>query len=260
MSVIAFISEAFTTIKIIFLYGWPFILLAWIFILKNKWKNWPVEAIIIEKRGDNLIKTSDRAGKYIDPYTKMTGYRLQKSKDSIPVVNYDWVLHHVPVATTFFERIVNLIRPNIGTLFFFRYGSKQYKPIKIREEKNVKITYQEFKDKDGNPIYNQIYQQFDPRDKLGALDFEVVDWDNMNFMVQEQRASMERRQKKGEFLKQILIPLGLMLVAALVCIIMIKFSYDYALEFKNSNPSSYSTPSPAEVPNIPIINDLVPGT
>jgi len=254
--------ETFDIVKTIFLYGWPFFILIWLFALKIRWKNWPVDVVIIEKRGDNLIKTNDRAGKYTDPYTKVTGYRLQKSKDSIPVVNYDWVLHNVPLATTFFERIVNIIRPNIGTLFFFRYGSKQYKPIKIGEGKDVKEVFQEMKDKEGNLIYTKIYQQFDPRDKLGALDFEVVDWDNMNFMVQEQRASMERRQKKGEFLKQILIPLGIIAVAALVCIIMIKFSYDYAIQMKNTNPGSYAPPqnTPAEAPNIPVISDLIPGT
>ncbi len=247
------------TAWLILLYGWPFMLLIWIFILKAMWKDWPVDAVIIEKRGENLIKTNDRAGKYVDPYTGITGYRLKKSKDTIPVVNYDWVMHNVAVPTTIFERFVNLIRPNIGTLFFFRYGSKQYKPIKLNQNGEMKEMFQEVKDKSGNPIYIKIYEQFDPRHKLGSLEFEVVDWDNMNFMVQEQRASMVRRQKKGEFVKGILIPLGLAVVSALVCIIMIKFSFDYAIAMKDTTPSNNAPQTEATVPNLPIIGDLMPG-
>ncbi len=247
------------TIWIIFLYGWPFMLLVWIFILKMRWKNWPVDVVIIEKRGENLIKTNDRAGKYVDPYTGITGYRLQKAKDTIPVINYDWVMHNVAIPTTLFEKFVNIIRPNIGTLFFFRYGSKQYKPVKINQHGKLREMFQEIKDKKGNSIYIKIYEQFDPRHKLGSLEFEVVDWDNMNFMVQEQRASMERRRKKGEFVKGILIPLGLAVVSALVCIIMIKFSYDYAIAMKDSTPSVKTPQAPATTPNIPIISGIMPG-
>ena len=254
MGVIDTIFQSFETVWLIFLYGWPFMLLVWIFILKMRWKAWPVDVVLIEKRGNNLVKTNDRAGKYEDPYTQMTGYRLQKAKDTIPVVNYDWVLHNVAVNTTLFERFVNLIRGNIGTLFLFRYGSKQYKPIviKIRGQSTQKLT--EVKDKDGKPILVNIYEQFDPRIYLGALEFEVVDWDNMNFMVQEQRASFERRKRKGEFLKQILIPLGAMAIAALVSILMIKFSYDYAIAMRGAAP-----PQAAEQPNIPVVSDIVPG-
>ena len=75
----------------------------------------------------------------------------------------------------------------------------------------------------------------------------------MNFMVQEQRASFARRIKKGEFLKQIIIPLGAMVIAALVCIMMIKFSYDWAVGMRGS-----TAVGPAKTPNIPIISDLVP--
>ena len=246
------IDYIFQFYQILF-YGAPFILIAWLFVMKFIWKKWPVDVVIIEKRGENLIKTNDRAGKYEDPYTGLTGYRLRKAGDDVPIVNYEWVLHNNMVHNSLLERLVNLLRPTIGTLFFFRYGSKQYKPIKIKQGNQFTIQYQEMKDKKGNQVYIKVYQQLDPRDKLGTLDFEVVDWDNMNFMVQEQRASFARRIKKGEFLKQIIIPLGAMVIAALVCIMMIKFSYDWAVGMRGS-----TAVGPAKLPNIPIISDLVP--
>ncbi len=258
MAAVDVIWDTFSAIGTILMWGWPFIILLILFGLRLKWKPWPVDVIIIEKRGSNLIKTNDRAGKYVDAYTGMTGYRLLKCKDTIPIVNYDWVLHNVVINTNIFERLVNLLRGNIGTIFLFRYGSKQYKPINIKEDINKKIEFAEIKDKKGNPVFIRIYQQFDPRDKLGALNFDVIDWDNMNFMVQEQRASFDRRRKKGEFMKQILIPLGAMVVAALVCIMMIKFSYDWAVGMVAAGKGT--TPKPeSTTPNIPIISDLVPG-
>lgn len=258
MAFIDVLLETFDTIKLVLIYGWPFIILIWLFALKIKWKKWPVEAIIIEKRGSNLIKTNDRAGRYTDPYTGLTGYRLQKSKDTIPILNYDWVLHNVAVPTTLFERFVNLIRGNIGTIFLFRYGSKQYKPINIKGDKRTKVSYKEMKDNKGKSFFNKIYIPFDPRSKLGVLDFEVIDWDNMNFMVQEQRASIIRRQKKGEFMKQILIPMGIMIITALVCIVMIKFAFDYAVTLKSS--PAPTPKEPVTKPNVPVVGDLIPGT
>ncbi|GAG86207.1 unnamed protein product, partial [marine sediment metagenome] len=77
-----------------------------------------------------------------------------------------------------------------------------------------------------------------------------------NFMVQEQRASFARRQKKGEWIKQILIPLGALVISALVCIMMIKFSYDWAVGMRGTVvPAS----NQATVPNLPIISDIIPG-
>lgn len=250
------IDYIFTGYQFLF-YGAPFIIVVWLVFLFLMWKKWPMDVVIIEKRGENLIKSNERAGKYIDPYTGLTGYRFRKTKHTIPIVNYDWVLHNNPIATNFLERLINILRPTIGTLFFFRYGSKQYKPIKIRQGYKVVTTWQEIKDKQGNPVRIMIYNQLDPRDKLGTLDFEVVDWDNINFMVQEQRASFARRQKKGEFLKQILIPLGAMIIAALVCIMMIKFSYDWAVGMRGAVIGE--VPKEATTPDFPIISDLLPG-
>lgn len=257
MAIVDQIFEFINIAMAIAFWGWPFFLIVLAFIAKAKWKSWPVDVVIIEKRGENLIKTNDRAGKYTDYYTGITGYKLFKSKDTIPIVNYDWVLHNNQLPTNILEKLINLLRPTIGTLFFFRYGSKQYKPVKLNQKGNLSQQLQEVRDKNGNPQYIRVYQQFDPRDKLGALDFEVVDWDNMNFMVQEQRATFLRRQKKGEFLKQIIIPLGAMVVAALVCILMLKFSFDWAVQMKNTQVDVPE--GPATPPDIPIIGGLVPG-
>jgi len=236
---------------------WWAILLAIIFIMKMRMKNWPVEAIIIEKRGNNLIKTNDRAGKYIDPYTGITGYRLQKAKDTIPIVNYDWVMHNVNVNTNVLEKIINFLRGNTGTIFLFRYGSRQYKPIKVGEAPGNTMKLEEVKDSKGQPVTINIYKQLDPRNKLGLLDFEVVDWDNMNFMVQEQRASMERRKKNGDWIKTIAIPLAIIGAAVIFSIIMIKFGFDFATDLKSS--AAAVPDKPAEKPNIPIISDMLPG-
>jgi len=255
MTALEQITEIIDAIMLVIFWGWPFILIIIAFIAKSRWKDWPVDVVIIEKRGDNLIKTNDRAGKYNDRYTGITGYKLKKSKDTIPIVNYEWVLHNNNANTNLLEKIINLLRPTIGTIFFFRYGSKQYKPIKINPKSNLNAGLKEIKNKDGSVNFIRIYQQFDPRDKLGALDFEVVDWDNMNFMVQEQRATFLRRQKKGEFLKQILIPLGAMVIAALVCLLMMKFSYDWAVGMRETQAELPK----AESPTIPLIGDVIPG-
>jgi len=253
--VINIIFEYITLFQTILLYGWPFILLIIIIALKIKWRAWPVEAIIIEKRGNNLIKTNDRAGKYTDKYTGLTGYKLQKAKENIPIVNYEWVMHNVCKYTTIFDRVIHLLRGDIGTLFLFKYGAKQYKPIWITHNNQRKQILKELRDKNGQPILINIYEQFDPRKHLGALEFQVIDWDNMNFLVQEQRASFERRQKKKDFMKQVLIPLASLVVVALLCILMIKFSYDYAIAMKSTAPV---VNQPAQAPNIPVISDLVP--
>lgn len=235
-------------------FWWAFIL-GWIVVLKLKWNKWPIEAIIYEKRGDNLVKTNDRAGRYKDHYTGHIGYRLQKANDTIPMVNFDTVLHNNANATTLLERFVNMLRGNAGTISLFRYGSKQYKPIRIVDNKgNTKIRYQEMKDADGKPILVQVYHPIDPRKVLGVLDFEVVDWDNMNQMVSEWKASIERRKDKKEFWKQIVIPAIILGVVAIVCIVMLKFSADWTPKVETPTESK-----PAEAPKIPVISSVMPG-
>ena len=236
----------------------PVIIVLFLLILKIMLKKYPIDVVIIEKRGNNLTKTNDRAGKYYDSYSGLTGYKLQKQKDTIPVLNYDWVLHNTGKPTNMFEWLVSKLRDEVGTLFLFKYGAKQYKPVLIKQNNDKKFIYKSLKDKNGQPILMQIYEQFDPRRHLGALDFEVIDWDNMNFMVQEQRASFERRQKKKDFWKQVVIPLMIMACATIVSIIMIKFSYDLAIA--HGTPTVPKTTDTAKAPNIPVVNDIIPAT
>jgi len=208
-------------------YTWPFLLLMVMFILRKRWKAYPLDAIIIEKRGENLIKTNDRIGRRFDKLTNMTYYQLSKCKDTIPVLNYDWILHNKVQNTNFLEKIINLLRGNEGTIFLFRYGSKQYKPININEnKKGHKPKLVPIKNEKGNIIYRYQYSQFDPRWVLGNLNFDVIDWDNMNFMIQEQRASVERRKKKGDRMLQYLIPITIIAAAVVVAIFILKFSLD----------------------------------
>jgi hypothetical protein len=242
---------------------WWAILALMIFIMKMANKAWPVDAVIIEKRGSNLIKTNDRAGRFVDPFTGVTGYKLEKSKDTIPILNYDWVMHNVNIPNSLFERAIAFLRGNAGTIFLFRYGSKQYKPIKIKESKegeDFKIVYQPIKNDKGEDVYIQVYQPLDPRDKMGALNFEVVDWDNMNFMVQEMRTSIERRKKNGDWIKTIAVPLAIIGATVIFSIIMIKFGFDYSMELKSSAPTQQPVQNqPATPPNIPVVSSLLPG-
>jgi hypothetical protein len=260
METIDIVFNTITTIWSVLKWTWWIGVVVFLFALKQKWKAYPLEAIIIEKRGNNLIKTNDRCGKFIDPFDHLVKYKLQKAKDTIPVLNFEWILVNAFKPTNFFEKFVNLLRGDIGTVFLYRYGTKQYKPINIKENKNGKMSYQEILGDDGKPIIINVYQPFDPRHKLGALDFEVVDWDNMNFMIQEQRASILRRQKQGEWLKQTLIPLIIVAACVIIGIIILKFSSDAGINLKSGSPSQSVQEKPAEAPKIPVIGDLIPGT
>lgn len=240
-------------------WSWPFVILIWMFVMKKVWSRFPIEAIIIEKRGENLIKTNERVGRYVDP-AGIIGYKLHKCGDTIPIANYDWVMHNVHIPGNLLERLVSILRGNIGTIFLFKYGSKQYKPIMVKIKEGTKKVFKEVLDANGEPIWINIYQPIDPRDKLGALDFEVIDWDNMNFMVQEQRATILRRQKSSEFWKSVLIPLGIIGLVAIVCIIAMKFSFDWATEMRgmgNTQANQAQEDNTAQPTNIPIIGDMI---
>lgn len=217
--------------KILF-YGWPFLFLFMILIWKRRWRRFPLEAVIIEKRGDNLIKTNDRVGRFDDVGGGTSFYRLQKSNDTIPIYNYDWIMHNRIMNTNFLERFINLIRGSMGTIFLFRYGSKQYKPVNINVNGTKKVKLIPIKDKRGKKIYSYQYSAFDPRWVLGALTFEVVDWDNINFMIQEQRASVLRRQKKFEKWEKFFIPALIIAGALLTGIFILKFSADAGADLR----------------------------
>jgi len=249
------IISAFKNSGLIIKYGWPFILLIGLFFARQRMKKFPIDAIIFEKRGENLIKTNDRVGRINDEKAGITYYKLKKHKDTIPIYNFDWVIHNISKPTNFLEKLVDILQGNIGTVMLFKYGSKQYKPVQVRIKDQLKTEYKEVRDSKGNPITIQVYQPFDPRDKLGALEFEVIDWDNMNFMVQEQRASIERRKNHADWIKTIAIPAAMIGGAALVAIFVLKFSFDYAADTR-AIAGTAPAPAPNVNPDIPIAGDL----
>lgn len=252
------IISTLDTVWFIIKWFWWFGLLIGLFIMKKLYSRFPIEAIIFEKRGKNLIKTNDRCGKYIDPLTGLQGYKLSSTKETIPVLDFDWVIHNNVKHMSIFERLVHYLRGNAGTVFLFKYGSRQYKPIQVEQNGKVEIKWEEVKDAKGNPILVSIYKPIDPRDKMAGLDFEVVDWDNMNFMVQEQRASIERRKKKSEIWKQILIPALLIGAAIVISIVMIKYGYDAMNSMlARGSPVVQETPKTTGA-NVPVISNLLP--
>ena len=253
------ILQAMDSIVFFLKWFWWVLILLVLFGMKMKYKRWALDVVIIEKRGKNLVKTNDRAGKYTDKLTGLIGYRLQKNNDTIPVVDYDFVLHNNAQHTTIFDRIIQYLRGNAGTIFLYKYGTRQYKPIKVQENGKTEVKWEEVKDAKGNPIIISVYKPIDPRDRMAGLDFEVVDWDNMNFMVQEQRASIERRKKQSEIWKQILIPALIIGASIVVSIVMIKYGFDAMNSFLNKGqPAQAATPKDNTNPNIPVIGDLMP--
>jgi len=89
--IISYVSQ----IGKILLYSSPLLFAGWLVFLHFKWKNHPIEAIIIEKRDKNLIKTNDRLGRYEDKFSGMVGYKFLKCNDKIPIADLDWILHNV---------------------------------------------------------------------------------------------------------------------------------------------------------------------
>ena len=152
----------------------------------------------------------------------------------MPIYNFEWMLHNADKPMSIFEKIVQFLRPTIGTVFLLKYGSKQYKPINIGANKGTEniLKLKELKNEDGTSIFKYDYAQFDPRWALDVLNFEVVDWDNMNFMVQEQRASIMRRTGGLDWMKQLAVPAMLIAGTVIVSLFILKFSADAGASLK----------------------------
>ncbi len=237
MAAESYIIQAFDIIVTLFLWTWWIFLIGGLFAMKKAYERFPVDVVIIEKRGENLIKTNERAGRKVNKETQISFYQLKKCKETMPVYNFDWMLHNADKPMSIFEKIVMFLRPTIGTVFLFKYGSKQYKPINIGQ-KDSKLTLKEIKDTDGTSIFKYEYAQFDPRWALGVLDFEVVDWDNMNFMVQEQRASIMRRTGGLDWLKTLAVPAMLIAGTVIVSLFILKFSAEAGASLKGGSGQS----------------------
>lgn len=252
------IAETWEWIKLLFWMSMPLLIPIWLFTWKHFLAKFPIKAEILEKRGDNLIATNDYLGRVEE--AGIVKYKFRKGKDTIPIINYDWVLQTAVKPTTILERFVNLLRGVQGTVYIFKYGSKQYKPINVTDKTNEKkMKYVEIKDKDGNPVIITIYEQYDPRTMMGKnIDFEIIDWDNMNFMVQEQRSKIEKWAEKKDWKEKYLIPA--MVIAAGVLVFI--FASYFATEMWKIGAASKveAAPAPAATPaKVPIIGDLIPG-
>ena len=236
MAAESYIVQAFDIVSVIFLWTWWVFLIGGMFIMKKSYEKYPVDVVIIEKRGDNLIKTNERAGRIVEKDTQISKYVLKKCKETMPVYNFEWMLHNADKPMSIFEKIVMFLRPSIGTVFLFKYGSKQYKPINVNQTNNTDnlLKLKELKNKDGTSIFKYEYNQFDPRWVLGILDFEVVDWDNMNFMVQEQRASIMRRAGGLDWLKSLAVPAMIIAGSVIVSLFILKFSAEAGAGLKGA--------------------------
>jgi len=202
--------------------------------MKKKYEAFPVDVIIFETRGGNLVKTNERAGRKVNKETQVSYYQLKQCGETMPIYNFEWMLHNADKPMSLFEKLVMFLRPTIGTVFLLKYGSKQYKPINVTNNDKTEnvLKLKELKDTNGTPIFKYDYAQFDPRWVLDVLDFEVVDWDNMNFMVQEQRASIMRRSSGYDWMKTIAVPAIAIAGTVIVSLFILKFSAEAGASLK----------------------------
>jgi|SRR3972149_2041851 len=253
------LNETFSLLGWILLAVSPILIILFFFVYRKILTAYPIEIGIKERRGTNIVWTRDRAGKFFtDGIYK---YKLRKSGDTIPILNYDWILHATYTATNLIEKLNNFISGGVqGYAELYKYGSKQYKPIKTITPKGEIKETQEIKDKEGNPVLIEVYKQINPHKRISDIDFEVIDWDNINFMVQEQRATDERRRKKESWWAKSAVPIAAIAIAGLAVIFAFYFSADLVSQAMNQAMGQARESQQPEPAKIPIIGDiLTPG-
>lgn len=164
---------------IFFAVGWWLIPLLFIFAYRARLRRYPIEAHILERRGNSLVYSKDMLGRTKSP---THSYKFKNGKTTIPIPKYDWVLQAVGKPTNLFEKFVNLLTGKQGVIFLFKYGSDQYKPINVK------------------PQFEGVY-------------FDTIDWDDINHMTQELRAIIMRRSKAKDFMEKYGPMIGLGIVA-----------------------------------------------
>jgi hypothetical protein len=242
--------------------AWWALPLILIFVYRKMLDKYPIDIVIYEKRGENIIKTDDVAGRFTNP---VTCYKLKKSKDTIPVPQYDWVLQCMHKPTNLFEKIPNLISGKIGSLTLFKYGSKQYKPVKVRvNDGTVRIKFKEVKDVNGQPIWINVYELINPKRAMSKLDFEVIDWDDMNHMTQELRAIALRRSPVMKFFEK--YGVAIIIILSIMALIFSGYFYKEIMTDAGNkyvalvNAKGTVNPvvtEPIKSANVPIIGNLM---
>lgn len=179
-------------------FAWWVLPILFIFIYKKRLAKYPIDVVIYEKRGEHIIKTNDVAGRFSNP---INCYKLKMSKDSIPIPQYDWVLQCSHKPTNLFEKFASMLSGRIGSITLFKYSSKQYKPIKVKMPTGqFRTAFREVKDNKGQPMWVQVYEPLNVNSSMSKLDFEVIDWDDINHMTQELRAIALRRSPVADFI------------------------------------------------------------
>lgn len=239
---------------------WWAIMLTIMFVWRSRLRKYPINAVIYEKRGDNVINSNDRLGRFED--FGVVKYRFKMSKDTVPVMDYDWILHNAAVSTNLFEKIINLLQGSVGTATLYKYGSKQYKPIRVRlgivkRAVNVisgKGFQKEVELKEKKEVQN--YAPINMAKQLEGLEFDVVDWDNMNFMVQEHRATLDRRKSRQDWISKWGPTIGLGFVA-LVFILAMYFAVGLINDAASMKMGQAAQAAQkAAGANVPIIGDI----
>jgi len=224
-------------------FSWWVIPVMSLLVAKVKWGKWPIEAIILERRGDNIVKVNDRIGRRYNKQTGHTHYILQKMGDIIDVIPFETMLHCTVKPTNFPEWFVNKLRPTVGCVHLLKYGSKQYKPIKVissdkglmaQDENGNFIAVKEMLDAEGKTVYHQNLQPFDIRDHLGVMDFQVIDWDDVNTTLNEIENSRLRRLAKFESWAKFTVPIAIIAVVGIICVIFLYLTYDAQMQFCQS--------------------------
>lgn len=251
-----------STINIFLWYfSWWVIPLLVLFVYRKMLGKYPIIVTIYEKRGDNIIYSNDVAGRFDNP---IAHYKLKKTKDIIPIPQYDWVLQSMYKPTNLFETISNFLAGKIGHITLFKYSSKQYKPVRVRmADGSIKEVIRQVKKPDGELAYETRYEYINPRQSMSKLDFEVIDWDDINHMTQELRAIALRRAPLKDFMEKYghWIAFGLAVMALIIAGYYYKDIVTSATCYQ-APPTQQTAPTtepPATQPAIPIIGDLIPG-
>jgi len=258
-------AQVFSALSGFFFMVLPLLLVASLLYYKKKLKLYPIAAIIIERRDNNLIMRTDRIGRVRE--FGIWKYRFRKAKETIPNPDYNWIVNGTYTPTNFFEKIAFKFDTPVGFAYFYKYGSQQYKPVKIKlRDKEGKITgnfktaFKPIRDAHGNKVFIKQIVQINPFEKMSVPDFEIVDWDNMNFIVQEHENTEARRKKKDDFYKRILIP-ALIIGAAVVVLIVAMYFSVQLVQFGASHMSgaaSATAKEPIKGVNVPVIGGLMP--